>query len=163
MDKTGQHRAQCNFQIEPYRPMLDVIQIVFDAPIQVGVSAPTVHLSPAGDAGLDHVLFHVIRHLILEYFDKIRALRPRPDQGHVALKHIDQLRQFVKAGFTQETAKPGSPFFARLRPNRTGFGFGIHRHRAELQHVERTVVPANPFLPIKHRAWRTQLDADCDQ
>ena len=93
--------------------MLDVIQIVFDARVQIGIAAPAVHLRPAGNPGLDHMFFHVIRHLILKHFHKIRTLRARADNGHIAQQHIDQLRQLVQAGFPQKGAKPWLRVFRR--------------------------------------------------
>src|SRR5688572_14311875 len=45
------------------RPVLDVVQVVFDPLLQRRVAAPAVHLRPAGNAALDAVPDHVLRDL----------------------------------------------------------------------------------------------------
>ena len=56
----------------------------------------TVHLGPAGDAGLDLVADHVAldqRPVQLVVRD---GVRPRPDDAHAALQHVDELRQLIQ-------------------------------------------------------------------
>src|SRR4249919_2191251 len=46
-------------QVEPGRPMLDVVQVVLYPQRDVGVAAQVVHLRPAGDASLHQMLLHI--------------------------------------------------------------------------------------------------------
>src|SRR5690606_9710318 len=50
-------RHQHDLEIKHHRPMIDVVKIVLDPPHHLvdggGFPAQTVHLRPAGDAGLD--------------------------------------------------------------------------------------------------------------
>src|SRR5436309_8845545 len=59
----SQEREPHDFQIEPHRPVLDVVQVVLDALLDRRISAPAVHLGPAGDPRLDLVPQHVLRNL----------------------------------------------------------------------------------------------------
>src|SRR5688572_33478231 len=49
-----------DFQVEGDRPVLKVIQVVFDPFFERRVAAPAVDHRPAGDAGLDLVAEHVL-------------------------------------------------------------------------------------------------------
>src|SRR6267142_1782776 len=73
-----------DLQIEPHRPVLDVIQVVLDPLFDRRVAAPAVHLRPAGDARLHLVAQHVLRDSVLELGDEVRALRTRTDDRHLA-------------------------------------------------------------------------------
>src|SRR5579884_39159 len=59
------HSTEENFQVEPQRPIVDVVQIVLDALAHrffaVDLAAIAVDLRPAGDAGLDVVAARVER------------------------------------------------------------------------------------------------------
>ena len=87
------------------RPVLDVVEVEPDAvlPGQVGASAD---LPQSGHARLDQ---QPAGHVLVVPGDLGRQRRPRPDQAHVALEHVDQLRQLVQRPLAQERADPGDP------------------------------------------------------
>lgn len=102
----SQKRGQADdFQIEGKRPVLDVVEIVFDASLEIGVAAPAVDLCPAGDAGLDQVLLHIAGDLVLELGDEHGPFRAWADDGHVALEYVDELRQLIQARAAQKGAE----------------------------------------------------------
>src|SRR3954463_8602940 len=63
-----------DLEIEPDRPVLDVVEVVLDALVERRVAAPAVHLRPAGHAGLHLVPQHVLRDAVLELLDEVRTL-----------------------------------------------------------------------------------------
>ena len=89
-----------DFYIEPDRPVFEVEQVVLHSFFEGGVLAQAMHLSPAGDAGLDHVPRHVAMDIAFELFDEERAFGPGPDQTHIAFENVYQLRQFVDIEFS---------------------------------------------------------------
>src|SRR5690606_28098265 len=109
MPHAAEQREHDDLEIQPERPVLDVVEVVLDALLEVGIAAPAVHLGPAGDPGLHHVLLHVLRHLLLELRDEHRPLRARPDDRHLALEHVDELRQLIEARAAQERPEAGRP------------------------------------------------------
>src|SRR3970282_2268865 len=88
-------RAPQDLDVEAERPVLDVIEVVLDALLDGRVAAPAVHLRPSGHAALHLVAQHVPGDALLELLDEARPLRARPYQGHVALEHVQELRQLV--------------------------------------------------------------------
>src|SRR5262249_7391115 len=65
-----EHGADHDLEIEPERPVIDVVQVVRDAAahlvVGVGLAAQPVNLRPAGDAGLDVVAAGIDRDSLLE-------------------------------------------------------------------------------------------------
>src|SRR5262245_18312420 len=100
-------RQPHDLDIESHRPVLDLIEIVLEPLLARRVAAPAVDLGPSVDACLDLVAQHVLRDAMLELFDEERPLRPRPDDRHVALQHVPELRPLVEVVTSQERADPG--------------------------------------------------------
>ena len=78
-----------NAEVEPWRPVRDVVEVVLHALAERGVAAPAVDLGPAGDAGLHAMAGHVIGDGLAELLDEHGTFRARADQAHVALEHVD--------------------------------------------------------------------------
>src|SRR5262249_54814333 len=66
VEEPAEQRQPHDLEVEAYRPVLDVIEVVLDALLDRRVPAPAVDLRPAGDAGLHLVPQHVLRNLVLE-------------------------------------------------------------------------------------------------
>src|SRR5436190_3147682 len=66
VEETLQEREPHDLQIEPHRPIFDVVQVVLDALLERGVAAPAVDLRPTGQPRLHFVAQHVLRNLVLE-------------------------------------------------------------------------------------------------
>ena len=95
-----QHGPENDPQIQPDRPVIDVVEVVFypllDFFLGIRLAAPTVHLCPARDTGFNPVARGIIGDDILEKFalgagfDRARLWEPdhpvtprRPlDRGH---------------------------------------------------------------------------------
>ena len=104
---------------------------------------PGLDLPQAGDAGADLVAgVQLGRELV----DLSLQCRPGPDEAHVALEHVEQLRQLVEAGAAQDVADAGDPGVDGELEQRAGAlvvglhggqpGLGVDDHRAELEHPE---------------------------
>src|SRR3954467_11624015 len=87
---------QDDIDIEPERPVFDVVQIVLDAHLHlpgfVGFAAPSAYLGPPRDAWLDPAAQHVRRYLVEVELVEPERVRPRTDDRHVAEQHVDELR-----------------------------------------------------------------------
>src|SRR5215475_12451709 len=114
VEEAPHEREPHDLQIEADRPVLDVVEVVFDALIERRVAAPAVHLRPAGQAGLHLVAEHVLRNAMLELLDEMRPFGPRTDDGHVAAQDVPELRQLVQVRAAQEAAKRGYTWIVAL-------------------------------------------------
>src|SRR6516164_2695334 len=108
---TPDHDAQGHYhdtKVDPPRGVSHVplIQCVFFA---WGEQCSSVHLRPTGDAGADRQAHAWICRLVT------RQKWARSDQRHVSHEHVDQLRELVEAGASQEPAHPRFPFVFRNR------------------------------------------------
>src|ERR687893_1569550 len=65
----GCHGEQQDLQVEPERPVLDVVVVPLDPVGQRRLAAQAVHLGPAGDPGPDAVAVLVAAHAALEELD----------------------------------------------------------------------------------------------
>src|SRR5437899_7454514 len=91
-----------NLDVERERPVLDVVEVVLDPLRDAGVSAPAVDLRPPGHARAHPVAQHVLRKLLLELPHELRPFGPRPDERHLPLDDVDELRELVQAPAPQE-------------------------------------------------------------
>lgn len=140
--------------------MINIPEIQFYSFFYAGVSAVAIHLGPASHAGFHLVLDHVERYGFLELFHKVGEFGAWADQAHVAFQDVDELGEFVQAGFSQERADlcssgvgvccPGSIFFCVLP------------HAAEFQHLEFFFLVADSCLFEKDRTGAGSFDTDGD-
>src|SRR5579884_4497090 len=88
-------------EVAPKAPVLDVLAVEFDAPFVFHLVA-AVDLPGAGQARAGAQ----IRGDVVAIFPHFRRDdRPRPDEAHLALEDVPQLRQFVEAALAQYLAK----------------------------------------------------------
>src|SRR4051795_11213137 len=154
----GPERHQQDLDVEPERPVLDVVVVPLDAVAERGLAAQAVNLGPAGDPGLDAVAVAVAVDVVLEQPGEVRTLGTWADQAHVALEHVQQLRQRVERGAAQEGAEaraavvalnPAGGGVRRQVRHRERLGRGAHG--AELAHLELTAVEAVARLAEEDR------------
>ena len=152
--------------------MLDVIEVEGDVAVlllQAAVLGQHVdqplllpghvveQLAQPGHAGLDLqplvpvLALYGLGHLVV--FDVNGA---RPDQGHVALEHVEQLAELVKVNVPQGAANPGGD--AALLGALLDLFPGAQHHGPELVNLERFAIPAHPRVGVKDRAGRIKLD-----
>src|SRR5690606_8864534 len=106
-------------------------EVTFDAALERGISAPTVHLRPAGDARAHLVPQHVVRDLVAEIIHEDRTLRARPDEGHLAAHHVPELGQLVEARLAEESPEGRAAIIVLFGPDRPALGFGVDGHGPE--------------------------------
>ncbi len=73
-----EHRGQHDLEVEPHRPVLEVVVVPLDSIRKGGLSPETVDLRPAGDARLDAVTIPVPGDRALEDLDELRPLGRGP-------------------------------------------------------------------------------------
>src|SRR4051794_11441718 len=92
-------RAQDDLDVQPNRPVVDVVEVVLDAPsqrlVRPDLAAMAVDLSPTCDARFDVVPPRVERNLPGPGLIVGERMRPRPDEGHLSAQHIQKLRQLI--------------------------------------------------------------------
>src|SRR5664280_218808 len=140
------HRHQHNAQVAEDRHVLDVLALECQALVEVQ-GAATVDLHRAGQPGLDRKPEEVLGIVAL---DQVELLRTRPDQAHVALEHVPQLRDLVEARAAQEAAYTRDAGIVLDLEHRLGelvegndllqVMLGVGDHRAELAYAERSLV-----------------------
>src|SRR5262252_6756666 len=129
-------------QIKPQRCIADIplVQLFF---FLFGYELGAIDLGPSADTRANRKSYRRVRGLIL------REQGSRPDQGHFAKQHIQQLRQFIKTRRPQESANCGRSSAARRRmPSRVKRRF----QGSKFVDQERPALAAKPFLP-EENGW----------
>ncbi len=114
-----------------------------------------IDLRPAGNTGLHHVPFGVIRDMFIKISDELRDLGARPDKAHLALQHGPELWQFVDPHLADETANPGDTRIINARPLCPVL-LCILRHRAQFDHREGLTEQTDAGLTKESRAFAFQ-------
>ena len=86
-----------------------------------------------------------------------------PHDAHIPFEHVQELRQFINAVFTQKASDRGDALVIDARGLRTRIA-GIAVHGAELDNAEHLAANGCPFLLKKQCARAGQFDGDgCTQ
>ena len=101
----------------------------------------------------------VVREAPLELGDHLGTLGARPDEGHVAAKHVPKLGDLVDVRTPQDAADAGHPVVADRGPPRP-VGLGVGAHGAQLEDLKRLAILAEALLAIERRAAVVELDRD---
>ena len=117
-------------------------------------------MGEAGDAGLHEGADVVVRHLLGELRVVLDHVGPRPGHAHVALEHVDELRQFVNAEPAHPAPEAEDPHVALHRL--AGLVGVVFTHRAELDDLEFTVLDSRALLQEEERAGRLESLHDPD-
>ena len=137
---------QDRLQVEPRRPVLDVVVVPLDAVLERRLAAQAVDLRPAGDADLDAVAVVVAVDVSFEKARRSSGARAAGRRCSCRPDDVEQLRQLVERRAAHELADRAC---GGRRPRRrrgrassgwsaSSAGFGVAAaHRAELEHVER--------------------------
>src|SRR5439155_21650223 len=141
-------RAREDLQVDERRAVLDVPDVEFD-PLVPGEARPAVDLSPAGQAGLDLEPAALPGRVAPDLVGERRA---RADHAHVAADHVPELRQLVDRQAAQRPAGAGDARIAMVDSGAGALALGPDDHRPELEQLELGAVPADPLLPVEHRA-----------
>ena len=72
-----------DFNIQPYRPVFNIVKIMFD-PLADGCISPiSIDLCPSGHAGTYLMFDHITRYLFPEFFHILRPLRSWSHKAHI--------------------------------------------------------------------------------
>src|SRR5687768_7438115 len=169
-------REQDYLNIEPDRPVLDVVQVDLDHFLERQAAAAR-HLPQACNARF-HIQPFAVPDVV--FFDLVSDGRTRADHTHVAFQHIQELRKLIKARPPQLPAEARDPrvvlyltenrvlIVARICLDVTAdvlliclamhIFVGIHVHRPELVAKKNAPVHPDPLLPEHHRPPGIELD-----
>src|SRR6185437_12664432 len=161
-----QYGFQDNVQVEPQRPIAQVIEIVVDPGLHLvegaGLAAVAIDLGPAGDSGLDLVSNHITFYEVAVDFVVRHGMRAGADDAHAPLQHIDELGQLIERVPAQEGADAGNTGIALVRLA-DGVAIFAHAHRTEFIDEDLLAVEAVAALLENDGAGRIQLDGDGDE
>src|SRR6201998_2686415 len=165
-----QRRLEENEEIEQHRPVLDVIEVEFDALLDllfaVDFAAPAVDLRPAGNPGLDAAARQMTVHGFVEQPAlqfALHRVRARADQRKIALEHhVEELRQFVEAALADEAPDPGDAAVV-LGHDLGGERIGVMVvQRSKFEDVDALIVEPEPLLAEQHRSRAVEFDRERD-
>ena len=94
----------------------------------------------------------IIRDLLGQHLHKLRTLRARAHDRHLAFEHIKELWELVETDLPDETAHGCDPRIVLPRPNGSGPDLGIHAHGTEFIELEREPIHSDPPLAVENRA-----------
>src|SRR5581483_4051880 len=101
-------------------------------PIFHGRTVWIAYLRPAGDARLDGVPVQIVGYPLRQLTHEERPLGAGPDEAHVALQHVEDLRQLIDTKGADDFADARDTVVSLLRPLRRAGAFGVLAHAAEL-------------------------------
>src|SRR6185312_1410706 len=150
---------QEDLDVEPGRPVAQVFEVVAYALRHLlqglGLAPEAVDLRQSRDPGPHFVADHVAIDQLAVQLVVDDGMRPRPHQAHLALKHIEELRQLIERGLAQERADAGHPRIALARLRHHGAIFA-HSHGAEFVDQYLLAIQSIPPLPEERRATGAQ-------
>src|SRR5204863_8633839 len=96
------HGAEQDAQVEPERPVVNVLKIQFHPALKALDLVSPAHLPQARESRLHGETAALRRCLKLLYF--VNRQWSRSDETHLATQHIPKLRKLIERGLAQETA-----------------------------------------------------------
>src|ERR1700746_1527718 len=89
---------------------------------------------------------HVRRDFVAELLNEVGQFRSRANNAHVSIQHIDKLRKFIQAHFSEELSERRDPAVARLRVLSVRRIIALDMHSPKLQHLESFPVQTDALL-----------------
>lgn len=96
---------------------------------------------------------------LFEFFDEERPFWSRPDEAHVAVEDVEDLRQFVQAGGADEFANFGNAWVVFRRQLGTGIFFRIDAHGTEFVDFIFLAEAADADLTVENGTAVAELDS----
>src|SRR5262249_42245128 len=155
-----EHGPHQDPKIEPERPVVDVVQVVFDPAahlvIGVGFTAEAVDLRPSGDARPDVVAPGVDQDPSFVGALVREGVRTGADERHVALDHVEQLWKLIDVPATQPGTDLGDAriVLLRLADDRPVLE---RPHGPELDDPERFLIETETMLQEENRSLALAL------
>lgn len=148
-------------EVFPDAVVFDVHQVVDEFVIRRGVIL-CEDLGQAGDARFDVMAIGVFGVLLFELFDEERPFRSGTDEAHVAVEDVEDLRQFVQAGGTDEFADFGNTRVVFRRQLGTGIFFRIDAHGTEFIDFIFLAEAADTDLAVEDGTAITEFNSQSD-
>src|SRR6185437_2242650 len=150
--------------------MIDVVQIEIEALLRffhrVNPSTKSADLSDPCDPRPHPVTGEILDdRFVIETVHCLHLERmgPRPHDRHGARDNVEQLRQLVEAGSTQESSHSGDAWIAPPRVARSAQIAPIHVHGAKLQDFDGFIVEPVSFLLEEGRAAAVHANGNSDK
>ena len=106
-----------------------------------------VDLGVAGEAGLGLKAKTEFREFFFIFLEDLGALRAGADNGHIAAKDVDELRDLVDAEAANTAPDGGDAFVIAAGEPRHAVLFGVFVHAAEFQQFEGLAFFCQALLP----------------
>src|SRR5450759_2496354 len=152
-----------DLEVEPERPAVDVLEILLDPVIELGMAAGS-DLPEARHPRL-HLVSPAMPDFVLDHLARERG--SRSNQAHLPTQHVPQLRKFVERRPAKEPPDTGH---ARVTLHLEGMAadhvvpsqiveplLSVRAHAAELDHFERPPVQPHTLLPEECATGRVEL------
>lgn len=149
-------------EVFPDTVVFDVHQIVDEFVIRRGVIL-CKDLSQAGDARFDVMAIGVFGVFFFEFFDEEGPFWSGTDEAHVAVEDVEDLRQFVQAGGTDEFADFGNTRVVFRRQLGTGIFFRIDAHGTEFVDLIFLAKAADADLTIEDGTTVAEFDGQSNR
>src|SRR5579875_1249958 len=164
-------RRQEDGYVEPDRPILDVIEVAFDAALdfvrRIGLAAPAIDLRPAGNAGTHAMPGEIaVDDLVIFALGRlgVKRVRTGADERKIALEHdVEELRQLVEGCLANEAPDPRDARIALAHQFRRAEIERVDIHGSEFVDLDHLIVEAIALLFEEDRTLRIQPDGKGDE
>lgn len=148
-------------EVFPDAVVFDVHQVVDEFVIRRGVIL-CEDLGQAGDARFDVMAIGVFGVLLFELFDEEGPFWAGPDEAHVAVEDVEDLRQFVQASGANEFADFGNARVVFCRQLRARVFFRIDAHGTEFVDLIFLAKAADTDLAVEDGTAITEFNSQSD-
>lgn len=148
-------------EVFPDTVVFDVHQVVDEFIVRRSVVL-CEDLGQAGDAWFDVMAIGVFGVLLFEFFDEEGPFWSGTDEAHVAVEDVEDLRQFVQAGGTDEFADFGNTRVVFRRQLGTGIFFRIDAHGTEFIDFIFLAKAADTDLAVEDGTAITEFNSQSD-
>src|SRR4030042_5906523 len=100
IEKSFPQGHQQDSQVKTHRPVLNVVEVMFNSLLKRGISPPPVDLGPPRHPCFNFVSKYIRRDLISEFFHKIWSFWSGTHHAHLSPEHVEQLRKLIQTGFS---------------------------------------------------------------
>ena len=151
--------------VEPEGPVLDIPDVLLYAflhlPHLFRFTATATHLCPAGDAGEAEMPHHVLVDDLAILLGVCQHVRAWSYDAHVALEHVEELREFIDVGLSYEITE--GEFTRVVLGGLYLVGVLVDMHRPEFIASERFAIESRPLLLEEDGAWTLPFDQVGDE
>src|SRR5712692_8736110 len=135
-----------DLEVHGKRPVLQVIEVVFDAFRNRGIAAQAIHLCPAGNPRLQEMSHIITFDFLAKPVHEKRTFGSRPDQAHIPAKDIPELGELVQVGFAEKLSQRTAAVILGSRPKLVRAFLTLQPHGPKLVDGEWSPVESDPFL-----------------